>query len=172
MNCFIVFPFFLKYLLNVEYKISSRCFWAMDVEKNFTSFLDREVYKPFSFGRHETQKITWSFNPPIKVTLFWSHQESKKVTGTGHNAWTSWRTQEARKTTDAMAWQQQGSNRPMIGRPKRSNTRYEKKGIRWWKKRLRIKYEQIWSEFRRRQWQTTPVQLTLPRKSSVGSPGV
>ena len=26
--------------------------------------------------------------------------------------------------------------------------------------------------FRRRQWQTTPVQLNLPIKSSVGSPGV
>jgi len=25
---------------------------------------------------------------------------------------------------------------------------------------------------RRRQWKTTPVQLNLPRKSSVGSPGV
>ena len=27
-------------------------------------------------------------------------------------------------------------------------------------------------DFRRRQWQTTPVQLNLPRKSSGGSPGV
>jgi hypothetical protein len=29
----------------------------------------------------------------------------------------------------------------------------------------------MWSEFRR-QGQTTPVQLNLPRKSSVGPPGV
>jgi hypothetical protein len=65
-------------------------FWAMDVEKNFTSSLDREENKLFSFGRRETQKITWSDNPPTIVTLFWSRHESKKVTGTGHYAWTSW----------------------------------------------------------------------------------
>jgi hypothetical protein len=47
-----------------------------------------------------------------------------------------------------------------------------KNGVRWWKKKLGIEYGQMWSEFRRRQWQTTPVQLNLPRKSSVGSPGV
>jgi len=58
------------------------CFWAADVEKNFTSSLDREENEPFSFGRRETHKITWSDNPPIKVTLFWSRYESKKVTGT------------------------------------------------------------------------------------------
>ena len=132
-------------------------FWAMDAEKNFTSSLDRADNKPFSLGRLETHKITWSDNPPIKVTLFWSRHESKKVTGTGHYAWTSWRTQEkvtgtghhawtswrtqekvtgtghhawtcwrtqeTGKTTDAMAWQHQGSNRPAIGRPKRSSTR-------------------------------------------------
>ena len=50
----------------------------MDVEKNFTSALDREENKRFSFGRRETQKIAWSDNPPIKVTLFWSRHESKK----------------------------------------------------------------------------------------------
>jgi len=86
------------------------------------SSLDREENQPFSFGRREIQKITWSDNPPIKVTLFWSRHESKKVTGTGHYAWTSWRTQEAGKTTDAMAWQNQGSYRPTIGRPKGSST--------------------------------------------------
>jgi hypothetical protein len=31
---------------------------AMDVEKNFTSSLDREENEPFSFGRCGTQKIT------------------------------------------------------------------------------------------------------------------
>jgi hypothetical protein len=99
------------------------CFWAMDVEKNFTSSLDREENKLFNFGRHETLKITWSDNPPTKITLLWSRHESKKVTGTGHYAWTNWRTQEAGKTTDAMAWQHEGSNRPTIGRHKRSSTR-------------------------------------------------
>jgi hypothetical protein len=67
----------------------NQCFWAMDVEKNFTSALDREENKLISFGRRETQKITWSDKPPIKVTLFWSRHESKKVTGTGHYAWKS-----------------------------------------------------------------------------------
>ena len=33
------------------------CFSAMDVQKNFTSSLDREENKPFSFGRLETQKV-------------------------------------------------------------------------------------------------------------------
>jgi len=47
-----------------------------------------------------------------------------------------------------------------------------KNGVRWWKKSLGIENRHMWSEFRRRQWQTTPVQLNLPRKSSVGSPGV
>jgi len=108
--------------LSLILSMSNWCFWVMDVEKNFTSSLDREENKPFSFGRCETQKITWRDNPPIKVTLFWSRHESKKVTGTGHYAWTSWRTQEAGKTRDAMAWQHQGSNRPTIGRPKRSST--------------------------------------------------
>jgi hypothetical protein len=37
-------------------------------------------------------------------------------------------------------------------------------------KRLGIKNAQMWSEFRRRQWQTTPVQPNVPRKSFVGSP--
>jgi hypothetical protein len=40
------------------------------------------------------------------------------------------------------------------------------------KQRHGIEYGQMWSEFRRRQWQITPVQLNFPRKSSVGSPGV
>jgi hypothetical protein len=39
-------------------KEKSGCFRAMDVEKNFTSSLDREENKPFSFRRRETQKIT------------------------------------------------------------------------------------------------------------------
>jgi hypothetical protein len=61
----------------------------MDEEQNLTSSLDREENKLISFGRRETQKITWSDNPPTKVTLFWSCHDSKKVTGTGHYAWTS-----------------------------------------------------------------------------------
>jgi hypothetical protein len=36
-------------------------------------------------------------------------------------------------------------------------------------RRLGIENAQMWSEFRIRQWQTTPVQ---PRKSPVGSPGI
>jgi hypothetical protein len=76
----------------------------MDVKKDFTSSLDREENEPFSFGRRETQKITWSDNSLIKVMLFWSCHESKKVTGTGHYAWTSCRTKEPGKTMDVMAW--------------------------------------------------------------------
>ena len=73
------------------------------MEKNFTSSLDREENELFSFGGSETQKITRSNNPPIKVTLFWPRHESKRVTGTGHYAWTSCRIQETGKTTDALA---------------------------------------------------------------------
>jgi hypothetical protein len=58
--------------------------------------------KPIKFGS-ETQKITRSNNPPIKATLFWSHYESKSVTGTEHYDWTSYRIQEAGKTTDELA---------------------------------------------------------------------
>jgi hypothetical protein len=65
----------------------------MDVEKKFTSSLDREENELFSFGGSETQKITRSDNPPIKVMLFWLHHESKRVTGMGHYAWTSCRRQ-------------------------------------------------------------------------------
>jgi hypothetical protein len=71
----------------------------MNVEKNFTSSMDREN-KLISFVGSETQKISRSNNPPIKATLFWSHYESKRVTGTGHYAWTICRIQEAGKTTD------------------------------------------------------------------------
>jgi hypothetical protein len=49
----------------------------MDVEKNFTSTVDREKNEPISFGRRETQKITRNNNPPIKATLFWSRYERK-----------------------------------------------------------------------------------------------
>jgi hypothetical protein len=59
--------------------------------------------KPFSFGRSETQKITRSDNPSTRVMLFWSCHESKKITGMGHYAWSSGRTQEAGKTMDALA---------------------------------------------------------------------
>jgi hypothetical protein len=65
----------------------------MDVEKNFTSSVDRKENKPFGFGGSETQKITRSNNPPIKVTLFWTHYESERDTGAGHYAWTSHRIQ-------------------------------------------------------------------------------
>jgi hypothetical protein len=44
----------------------------MDVEKNFTSSVDRDENKLFSFGGSETQKFTRSNNPPSKATLFWS----------------------------------------------------------------------------------------------------
>jgi hypothetical protein len=72
----------------------------MDVEKNFTSSVDREENEPFSFGESETQKITRSNNPLIKVTLFWPSSESERDTGAGHYAWTSHRIQEAGKTTN------------------------------------------------------------------------
>ena len=74
----------------------------MDVEKNSTSSVDREENKFFSFGGSEIQKITRSSNPLIKATLFWPRYESGRVTGVGHYACTSRRTQEAGKTTDAM----------------------------------------------------------------------
>ena len=75
----------------------------MDMEKNFTSFVDREENEPLTFGGSETQKITRSNNPPIKVTLFWSCYESERVTGVGHYAWTSRMIQETGKTTNTMA---------------------------------------------------------------------
>jgi hypothetical protein len=55
--------------------------------------VDRKKNEPISFGRSEAQKITRSYNHTIKVTLFWSRIESKRVTGTGHYAWTSHRRQ-------------------------------------------------------------------------------
>jgi hypothetical protein len=75
----------------------------MDMEKNFTSSVDREENELLSLGGSETQKITRSNNPPIEATLLRSRHESKGVTGTGHYAWTSCRIQEAGKTTDALA---------------------------------------------------------------------
>jgi hypothetical protein len=75
----------------------------MDVEKNFMSSVDREENEPFSSGGSETQKITRSNNPPIKVTLFWPCYESERVTGAVHYAWTSHRIQEAGKTMNAVA---------------------------------------------------------------------
>ena len=75
----------------------------MDIEKNFTSSVDREENEFFSFGGSETKKITRRNNPPIKATLFWPRYESRRVTGAGHRAWTSRRIQEVVKTTDAMA---------------------------------------------------------------------
>jgi len=47
----------------------------MDVEKNFTSSLDRQN-EPLSIGQSETQKINRSDNPPTKVALFWSAKGS------------------------------------------------------------------------------------------------
>jgi hypothetical protein len=44
-----------------------------------------------------------SNNPLIKVRLFWSLHESKRVAGAGHYAWTICRIHEAGKTTDALA---------------------------------------------------------------------
>ena len=73
------------------------------MEKNFTSSVDREEKELFSFGGSETQTITRSNNPPIKLTVFWPLYDSERVTGAGHYAWTSRRIQEAGKTTDAMA---------------------------------------------------------------------
>jgi hypothetical protein len=65
--------------------------------------VDREENEPFSFGGSETQKITRSNNPPIKVMLLWPHYESERDTGAGHYAWTSRRIQEAGKTMNVMA---------------------------------------------------------------------
>jgi hypothetical protein len=55
----------------------------MDGEKKFTSSVDREENELLSFGGSETQKITRSKNPPIKVKPFWPRPESKRFTGTG-----------------------------------------------------------------------------------------
>ena len=67
------------------------------------SSLDREENEPFSIGQSATRKITGSNNRLTKFTLFWSHHESKRVTGTGHYARTSCRIHEAGKTTDTLA---------------------------------------------------------------------
>jgi hypothetical protein len=99
---------------------------AMDVEENLTSTVDRQKNEPISFGRSEAQTITRSDNHLIKVTLFWSRNESKRVTGTGHYAWTSRRTQETWETAVALALRHQGSYRPMFGSFERHSTRQEK----------------------------------------------
>jgi hypothetical protein len=97
----------------------------MDVEKNLMSTVDREKNEPINFGRSEAQKITRSDNHPIKVTLFRSCNGNKRVTGTGHYAWTSRRTQETRETTVVMACQHQGCYRPTFGSFERNSTRQE-----------------------------------------------
>jgi hypothetical protein len=45
-------------------------FFAIDLEKNFTSTVDREQNDLISFGGCETHKVTGSNNHPIKSTLF------------------------------------------------------------------------------------------------------
>ena len=75
----------------------------MDVQKNSTSSVDREENERLSFGGSATQKTTKSNNPPIKVMHFWPCYESERVFGMGHYTWASCRTQEAGKTTDALA---------------------------------------------------------------------
>jgi len=92
------------------------------MEKNFTISLDREENEFFSFGVSETQKITRSNNLLITVRLFWSCHKSKRVTRTGHYAWTGCRIQEVRKTMDAVARHYQGCYQPMIGSFKRNST--------------------------------------------------
>jgi hypothetical protein len=49
----------------------------MDMEKNFTSTMDREKNEPINFGRSETHEIIRSSNPSIKATLFWSRNVAK-----------------------------------------------------------------------------------------------
>jgi hypothetical protein len=95
----------------------------MGVEKNSASSVDREENELFSSGGSETQKITRSNNPPIKVALFWPRYGGERVTGAGQYDWASCRTQEAGKTMDALAVQYQGSYRPTIGSPKRNSAR-------------------------------------------------
>ena len=60
-------------------------------EEEFYEFCGQRGYEFFSFGGSETEKITRSNNPPIKVTLFWSRHDSKRVTGMEHYAWTGCR---------------------------------------------------------------------------------
>jgi len=60
-------------------------------EEEFYEFCGQRGYEFFSFGGSETQKITGSNNPLIKATLFCSCHGSKRVTGTGHYAWTGCR---------------------------------------------------------------------------------
>jgi len=84
------------------------------VEKNSASCVDREENEIFGSGGTETQKTTRSNNPPIKVALFWPRYGGERVTGAGHYAWASCRTQEAGKTTDELTGQYQGRYRPTI----------------------------------------------------------
>jgi hypothetical protein len=98
----------------------------MDVEENSTSSVDIEENEHFSFGGSATQKTTRSNNPLIKVTLFWPRYESERVIGMGPYAWASCRTQEAGKTTDALAWQYQRSYQPTFGGIKRNSARQKK----------------------------------------------
>ena len=75
----------------------------MNAEKNSTSSVDREENERLVLEKVQPKKITRNSNPPIKVTPFWPRYESEMVIGTGHYAWASCRTQEAGKTTNALA---------------------------------------------------------------------
>jgi hypothetical protein len=110
----------------------------MDMEKNLTVTVDREKNESISFGISEAHKITRSDYHLMNLMLFRSCNESKRVTGTGHYAWTNRRTQETRETAVVMAWQHQGSYWPTFGSFDRNSTRQEKSGASWWRKSLRI----------------------------------
>jgi len=72
------------------------------VEKNFTSSSDREENLSV-LDEVKPKRSLGATILRVRLTLFWSRHESKRVTGTAYYSWTSCRIQEAGKTTDALA---------------------------------------------------------------------
>jgi hypothetical protein len=105
----------------VQYQVSWKSvewFWSCYIQRRERTFQFLENVKP--------KRSLEATILRLKLRYFGHVMRAKKVTGTGHYAWTSCRTQAAGKTTDAMAWQHQGSYRTTIGRHERSSTRQEK----------------------------------------------
>jgi hypothetical protein len=111
------------------------------IHVKFTSFLNREENKLFSFRRRENQKITLSDNPPIKVTLLWSHHESKKKSlkrdimlgQVGHR----------KQGKPRMRWLGSIMEATGLRLEDLREAVQDKNGVSWWKKRLGIEYGQM-----------------------------
>jgi len=130
------------------------CLWDMDAEEISKSSMDREENEFFSFGGSETQKITRSSNPPVKLHYFWHVMRAERSL-----------------ERDIMLGQVAGYRKQ--GKPRmrwldsikdatglrldafKEQCKIGKNGACWWRKRLGIGNTRMLNELRRRQWQTT-----------------